>query len=420
MICTAASRCRRLLAIVAVVAPAALSQLPASGAEPFWRQVVPRKRVQFDPNADYTLTADNGPWLIMAASFTGDGGEAEARELVSELRSKHNLPAFYYGMTFKLDEAELGRGLDDYGAPIRRRYKRGSQVVEHAVLVGEFPHIDDPEAQSLLERVKTLEPATLKVETGEATAQSLIDVRQFQKSLQQRLGRQQVRGPMGHAFLTRNPLLPKEYFAPAGIDEDVAKWNKNVEHSLLKCPGKYTIKVATFTGRTLLKEANDGIPDNLAPRAMTAKEPLVVAAENAHALTVALREKGWEAYEFHDRHESIVTVGAFQEMQRTEDGRLLPATPEAQIIINTFGAATPAQGFDAAVYREMGVKEEKIRELLAAEQQIKQQFDSRFSKGLGEVAHGFNPKRLVGIPFDILPVPMAVPRQSISSSYVRR
>ncbi|MCC6492239.1 MAG: hypothetical protein IT424_04380 [Pirellulales bacterium] len=376
--------------------------------------------MEFDSNTDYTLAETNGPWLIMAASFTGEGGESEARNLVAELRSKFNLPAFYYGMTFTLDERDLGRGIDDYGAPIRRRYKRGSQVVEHAVLIGEFPHIDDPEAQNLLERVKTLQPECLKVEAGEATSQSLIDVRQFQKSLNQRLGKPAARGPMGHAFLTRNPLLPKEYFTPPGVDAEVAKWNKGVKYSLLDCPGKYTIQVATFTGRTMLKAANDGVPDNLSPRAMTAKDPLVVAAENANKLTIALREKGWEAYEFHDRHESIVTVGSFNEMQRFDDGRLLPATPDAQIIINTFSAATPTQAFDAAVYREMGVKEDQIRKLQAEEMEIKQQFDSRFSKGMGDIADGFNPKRLVGVPFDIQPRPIEAPKQSISSAYVRR
>lgn len=421
MTCTTATYARFLACLVLLAfALPTVDQHATNAAEPFWRQVVPRKRVEYDANSDYTLTENNGPWLIMAASFTGEGGEAEARELVSELRREFNLPAFYYGMSFKLDDKDIGRGIDDHGAPIRRRYKRGNQVIEHAVLVGEFPHIDDPEAQSILDRVKTLQPNTLKVESGEATSQSLLDVRQFQRSLNQRLGRPVTKGPMGHAFLTRNPLLPKEYFAPPGVDEDVAKWNKNVAHSLLDCPGKFTIKVATFSGRTMLKAANDGIPDDLAPRAMKAKDPLVVAAENAHNLTVALREKGWEAYEFHDRYESIVTVGSFDQMQRLEDGRLVPATPEAQIIINTFSAATPSAGFDAAVYRELGVKEDKIRQLQAEEQLIKQQFDSRFSKGMGDVADGFNPKRLVGIPFDIQPTPIEAPKKSISSAYVRK
>jgi len=388
-------------------------------AEPFWRQVIARKRVEADPNADYTLAENTGPWLIMAASFSGEQGEAEARELVGELRRRFNLPAFYYAMTFQLEDQRPGRGLDNYGAPIRRRYQRGSQVLEHAVLVGEFPHIDDPEAQTLLERIKTIEPDALKVADGEATSQSLVDFRQFHRSLSQKLGAPVTNGPMGHAFLTRNPLLPKEYFAPVGVDDDVAKWNKGIEHSLLECPGKYTIKVATFRGRTLLKAANDDLADDQNTRRAKETDPLVKAVEHAHNLTVALRSKGWEAYEFHDRHESCVCVGSFNEMQRTPAGGLVPATRDAQIIIDTFGASTPAVGFERPAYKEMGVKDENITKVEMKEQLIKQQFDQRFAK-VGDVAEGFHPKRFVGIPFDIQPVAIEAPKVSISSAYVRK
>ncbi len=409
-----------LVVLALVVMASAPSTGPAArGAEPFWRQVMPRKRVAADPNADYTLAENNGPWLIMAASFSGEQGESEARELVGELRQKFNLPAFYYAMTFQLEDQRPGRGLDNYGAPIRRRYQRGSQVLEHAVLVGEFPHIDDPEAQTLLERVKTVEPDTLKVADGEATSQSLIDFRQFHRSLNQKLGMSVVNGPMGHAFLTRNPLLPKEYFAPVGVDDDVAKWNKGIENSLLTCPGKYTIKVATFRGRTLLKAANDDVADDQDTRRAKDTDPLVKAVEHAHNLTVALRSKGWEAYEFHDRHESYVCVGSFNEMQRNPAGGLAPATRDAQIIIDTFGAATPAVGFERPAYQEMGVKAENITKVEMKEQLIKQQFDQRFAK-VGDVAEGFHPKRFVGIPFDIQPMPIEAPKQSISSAYVRK
>ena len=59
--------------------------LTVDAAEPFWRQVMPRKKVQADASADYNLTENNGPWLIMAASFTGELGEQEARALVQEV-----------------------------------------------------------------------------------------------------------------------------------------------------------------------------------------------------------------------------------------------------------------------------------------------------------------------------------------------
>lgn len=418
MNCDAArlNRCFCLLVLVA----AALAAGPApraGGAEPFWRQVMPRKRVDADPQADYTLTEKNGPWLIMAASFSGEQGEQEARQLVSELRGKFNLPAFYYATTFQLDDERPGRGLDNYGA-IRRRYHAGSQVLEHAVLVGEFPDIDDPEAQTLLERVKILEPETLNVDGEQETSQSLIAFRQFHRGLNQRLGMKVNRGPMGHAFLTRNPVLPKEYFVPQGVDKDVAKWNEGIEHSLLKCPGRYTIKVATFRGRTLLKAANDDVADDRGTRRAEESDPLVKAVEHAHNLTVALRSKGWDAYEFHDRHESYVAVGSFDKMQQTPDGRLAPASREAQIIIDTFGASTPAVGFERPAYKEMGVDAEKVSKVEQREELIKQQFGARFSK-VGEVAQGFHPKRFVGIPFDIQPVAIEAPKHSISSAYAR-
>ena len=108
---------------------------------------MPRKSVPANPTADYTLTEDNGPWLILASSFKGEEAAEQAHELALELRRDYNLPAYYFDMTFKLDDANPGRGIDHYGGKIKRRYRQGDKVVEHAVLVGEFPAIDDPEGQ---------------------------------------------------------------------------------------------------------------------------------------------------------------------------------------------------------------------------------------------------------------------------------
>ncbi len=388
-------------------------------AEPLWRQLMPRKNVDADPRGDYTLGETNGPWLIMAASFTGEEGEGDARKLVLELRQRFNLPAYYYAMTFKLDDGRVGRGLDDYGGPVRRRYARGNQVLEHAVLVGEFLAVDDADGQALLERVKTIEPDVLKGEGAESTSQSLASVRQFYRATKQRLGQAVTEGPMSHAFITRNPLLPKEYFTP-GIDPDVVKWNEGLEHSALHCPEKYTIKVATFRGRTTLQKAED--VDDQTPRTRLAseKDPLVIAGQDAHRLVVALRSLGWEAFEFHDRHESYVAVGSFAEMQQLDDGRLLPATRDAQIIMSTFGASTPNVGFERPNYDKLGLDAAEIRKFEADQARIKQQFANHLAAGLGEAAEGFHPKRLMGMPFDIQPTPIVAPKPSIGAAYARR
>ena len=375
-------------------------------AKPLWQNLVPRQNVAADPEGDYTLTESQGPWLIMAMYFSGERGEAQARELVLDLRQNHGLNAFHWGMSFQLDEVNPGRGIDDYGGRIRRRYRRGNQVTQHAVLVGNFPSLGDPEAQSLLKEIKTLTPKTLSPNNAGPTAESLTNVDKFRKYLRKNNDKNHQVGPMSHAFVTRNPLLPKEYFAPTGIDEDVAKWNSGQEFSLLKCPKKYSIKVATFKGRTSLKAAKE---EHLDTRTRKPKKdnPLVLAVKNAHLLTMALREKGWEAYEFHDRYESYVAVGSFDEGQQASDGSIRLAHRDAQVIIDTFGASKPNNIFNRPAQQDIRL-----------EQQKKRQFASLLGTQ-GKMANGFHPKKFVGLPFDIYPKPLAVPRRSISSAYAR-
>jgi hypothetical protein len=384
-----------------------LFPVPGTAVEPLWQQLTLQKRVEADPNADYTLTDQHGPWLILAASFSGEEGESQARDLVLELRSRFGLPAYYYRMMFKQGDLNPGRGIDQYGGTIKRRFQRGNKVVEHAVLVGEFPTVDDPEGQKLLRRIKTLEPKSLMPTEGEETSQSLATLRNYHDQLKKRLGHSVNKGPMGRAFFSRNPLLPREFFVPKGVDQDVANWNQGLEYSLLKCPGKFSMKVATFRGWSTIKQTRD---EDSKKRVRKAAEddPLVVAARNAHLLTLALREKGWEAYEFHDRHESYVTVGSFEEGRQVASGKIVLPGREAKIIFDTFGAHTPENVFNRPAPQDTML-----------EQQQKHRFNRLFSSSSGQVAAGFCPKRFVGMPFDIVPEAVEAPKLTVSSSYVR-
>ena len=65
------------------------------------------------------------------------------------------------------------------------------------------------------------------------------------------------------------------------------------------------------------------------------------------------------------------------------------------------------------------MKADQVDKVEMKEKLIMQQFDSKFSNGLGDTAEGFHPKRFVGLPFDIQPQPIECPKQSISSAYVR-
>ena len=398
----------RWLLVLLVVGQSVDSGTALVAAPPLWQQLIPQKQVEADPAGDYTLSQDHGPWLVLAATFSGAQGEQQARELVLELREEFNLPAFYYAMTFERDKVDVGRGIDVDGARIRRRYNRGSRVLEHAVLVGQFPAIEDDKAQDTLERVKQLEPECLSTDSGEETSQSMAKVRKFQNYLRKQGRNGKQRGPLGHAFLTRNPLLPQEFFVPQGIDEEVAKWNEGLEYSLMKAAGRYSIRVATFRGRSKLQGREDDGSELKSHKAKE-KEPLVMAARNAHLLTVALRKKGWEAYEFHDRQESYVAVGSFDKAQQARDGRIVLQNRDAKIIMDTFGATSPNNVFNRPAAED-----------LQLEQMKKQQFMSSFAGKPGAVAAGgFHPKRFVGLPFDIYPEPVQVPRRSVSAAYAR-
>ena len=377
-----------------------------SADEPLWQQLLPRKQVEAEPDADYSLGELQGPWLVLAASFSGPEGENEARDLVLELRRDHQLPAYYFGMTFEMDRL-AGRGIDTNGARITRRYKRGNRIVEHAVLVGEFPTIDDPEAQQVLKKIKHLKPECMSKNEGQLSSQSLAAVRRFHRYLRRQLGSTGEKGPLSHAFVTRNPLLPREYFVPQGVDEEIAKWNEGLDYSLMKCPGKYSIRVATFRGRSEF-QSKSGETNQFRTRKAAEDDPLVVAGKNAHLLTVALREKGWEAYEFHDRHESYVTVGSFDDGKTLPDGRIVLTSQDAQTIVDTFGAVTPNNVFNRPAPQDQRL-----------EQIQKQRFQNLFASQQGAVAQGFHPKRFVGLPMDIHPQPVLVPLRSLSSTYAR-
>jgi hypothetical protein len=390
-----------------------------------WRHFVPTRDERPVPRGDYSLAQEHGPWLIVAASFNGEGAEKQAADLASELRESFRLQAYLHEMSFKFGDDAPGRGLDAYGGPTRRRYQRGDQIREYAVLVGDFTSIDDPKAQQTLDRIKTLQPNALAVD-ADKSAQSMIQVRRFEDALLEKLGKPRKRGPMGQAFFTRNPLLPREYFVPKGVDPFVAKMNQGVENSLLDCPGLYTVQVATFRGKTILQTSGETDSAGNSFWKIGKKEernPLVEAAENAHLLTQELRAHGFDAYEFHDRTESIVTIGSFaQAAQRLPDGRIVPV-PRVQKIIETFGAAydTPADPLS-------GIGNDRQTQMRVDQQE--QQFNLRLNSQQAAIVPGMNPKHVKImrgsgkrkttdriIPMDVHPHAIEVPKRSVSSAY---
>ncbi len=390
---------KRILVPLLVCTAGVVSALPLH-AQGFWNPTrLFAKKVEADPNKEYRLRSDHGPWMIMAATFSAaeeaemSAAEAQARELVLELRREHNLPAYIYHITF---DHSKDVALDATGAArrLRRvRYQRGNRTREIAVLVGNYPTVDHPRAQQDLKYIKYLYPKALSIpqlaKQGKKTyqqlaayrmAQAQVDPEKLRQDLASRLGiktsffvrnNRRVMGPMGSAFLTKNPLLPDEPIQEHLIDEFVYRLNKNVPHGLLQCPGKYTVRVATFSGSATVDPQK--IKLVMEGKAQL-KSRLVQAAEMAHRLTEALRAKGYHAYEFHDRYRSIVTVGSFQAIGRQLPDGKIELNPEVLQVIRKFAATRGADG--------------KIV-----------------------------PRTLVGIPFDVQPIPIRVPRYSPAVDY---
>lgn len=378
---------RDVLAGVAVVGFLVLAATGVTSATPPWKKLVPFRSVEADPNKAYWLSAEHGPWMIMATSFAGPGAEEQARTLVLELRQRYRVDAYMHKQTFDYTQPVVGRGLDKFGGPKRMRYQSSSKFDEIAVLVGNYAAYDAPDAQAQLEIVKTAKPTCLDITsdtTKKTTTQRFIGLRELQRLVH---ADPEVReqGPMRRAFIGRNPLLPREYFVPGGLDPFVLEMNKQVEHSLLDNPGQYTVRVASFQGESYFAgegaETSSSRPGPLAglPFRSTPGKKLETAADNAHRLTEALRKRGVEAYEFHDRFESIVTIGSFNSVgTQLPDGRL-DLSPEIYKIMQTYGAKR---------------------------------------SDLPQHVQGLVPRKLDGVPFDVQPMPVRVPRRPLGADYV--
>ena len=337
------------------------------------------KKVEANPNDPYRLTEKHGPWMIMATTFSGKNAARQAHDLVLELRREHRIEAYLHSKTFDFAKDLRGRGTNRLGGSLKWGYRNGNQSQQVAVLVGNFQSVNDPKAKKMKEKIKYVRPKALTDPGKEGSAQNFRNLRAVQAVVYAKMtgdtSRSQ-RGPMSHAFLTANPLLPKEYFAPKGVDKVVASMNRGVPHSLLECPGRYTVMIATFKGNVVLKQ-ND-IRDIETQKKKMPKSKLLRATLIAHKLTLALRRKGYDAYQFHDRHASMVTIGSFNSVGTPRRDGKTEINPGIHKIIETFRARPTGTGGSAA------------------------------------------PKNIAGIRLDVQPLPIEVPRRSFSTDYVRQ
>lgn len=339
------------------------------------------KQPHADESATHYLTDEQGPWMIMALSFRGPTATKDATQTVAELRKKHKLTAYLHQETYDFSKSFVGRGVDRFGNPRRMRHQSNNSFEEVAVLIGNYTSVDDPKAQRDLKKIKKLDLSSLADE-DKKESRSFAELRKVHNQLLKK-DKSNAGGAMKLAFITTNPLLPEEYFRPQGVDRFVAQLNEDIEHSLLDCPETFTVKVATFTG---LAAVHPKHIKEIETKGMQSSR-LEKGAIKAHRLTIALRAKGYEAYQFHDRKQSIVTVGSFSQAEQVNEEGRVAYTPEVQELLQRFSAKRQGTSSDI---QHPGLQT------------------------------GILPETLLGIPFDIKPVLISVPQRSVSSDFAQR
>ena len=358
---------RFVLVVLLTIAGLAISTVHAS---PFGSWNPFKEKVSADPEQSYLLTEANGPWTILATTFVGDGAEEEAHALVIDLRKNLNLTAYLHKKRFDYSKPLVGKGVNRFNESPKMRYRKNIAFDEWAVLAGDFESIELPVVKRTLKKIKYVQLDSLR----RPKTQQFRGLRDWQRQLNRNPAKR-GKGPMGNAFVTRNPLLPEEYFAPSGMDKFVYDLNKDLEYSLLECPRKYTVRVATFRGNIIIDQKTIRDISNGAEM----KSRLALAAEKTDTLTKTLRKQGVEAYQFHERDVSIVTVGSFDSV------------------------GTPAQ--NGKVLYHQGII------------QLIQQYGPKPVNVTG--SSGLQPRMMAGIIFDMQPTAVRVPKYSVSHDYAQ-
>lgn len=322
----------------------------------------------------FALSEEDGPWLILAATFVGENSKQRADKLVREIRSKHRLPAYTYREKFDF----TGKLNSNNRRSKPMRYANQYQYEAYAVLVGEYDTVQHRNLEKDLATIRTANPAVYRDPSDVAAENDLSTPATMVNAIKNKLIRSRKdkkTGPMGGAFVTRNPLLPEEYFESPEVDSFVIQLNQGKDNSLLDCDGKYTVVVRTFEG---LETVVDGRNDK---KFLPSMRRLDKFAADAGKMAAELRSDGVEAFQFHDRFKSIVTVGSFENLGRElPDGRF-EYSLEIRKVMDKYSA------FNASVARTIPGK------------------------------RGVAANHVGRIPFDVKPSPIAVPKPSKRSLY---
>lgn len=258
----------------------------------------------------YTLSKQHGPWMIMVAAIRdvdddkrynrriegGMSAQEAADEMVYALRLK-GIPAYIYSQDEKVERITSPSVSESNG----RRYIAQQGYI--SVMAGNFKSNNDKSAEAVLKYIKNkFNPAFLADEKNGGI-------------LPRTPGRP---SPFSRAFLTVNPLWQGEV-RDTEQDNFIADLNAGYKYSLLQNKGKYTIVVATFQGGSVVQVGNNSSAKANGFFERHFGTGLNDCGESAMQLTDRLRnakkfgyDTDYEAWVYHDKFKSIVTIGSFE------------------------------------------------------------------------------------------------------------
>lgn len=328
-------------------------------------ETAPNFQVPTEPLAPYLLTSENGPFMVMAHIFRGDYAVEKAHALAIELRREHRMPAYVYFLKVAPGGSNIA-GIPptaerDVMAPVLDPEDAARVVDEAAVLVGNFPTIED--ADDFHDKVRHIKPKVLANHKspffwrdGEGLKRAWITTNPLKPAQDLYPGRphpHKVAAPPPGAVVD-SAVLRSSYVKRA--DPFVVEMNEKTPHSIYKCPAPYTLVVADFSGRAMLG-VSDRDPGLIAKlKQMVETSPLRTAHEDAEKIAEqlakhpTLRSMGVQPYVYHDRTSSKVTIGAFS----TPDDPQVDALRKAAMTIAVeMGRGKDDKGQDLIISRNL-------------------------------------------------------------------
>jgi len=257
-------------------------------------------RVEADPNKDYPITPEAGPYVICVKAYGGEDAPELARRLVLHLR-QNGWPAYVFDYTAE-EERKAKEWLDDRYKnvpPEARPHMRMHVNKQWGVLIGGYKDFDSASAD-IPKVKKTPEPPAPK---GYVEADALDpETKQLYRL-----------HTYAQCIATRNPTVPRPQTNTAATDPAWKQLNDGRPYNVFKCRKPWTLAVAQFQG-TAVVQPRSAASQFLDAIGMGGRSDDMLEASAKQAEEVARYLKAsmhLDTYVLHTRVGSIVTVGGY-------------------------------------------------------------------------------------------------------------